>query len=144
MPEAIDSRFDSKWTPEPNTGCYIWVGALQSDGYGSFWVGEKTTKAHRFAFERAGGVLVDGMVLDHACRVRNCVNPAHLRQVTQRENVHAPGSEAVAAKHAARTHCPQGHEYSPENTKIHLGMRRCRECHRRDGRERYARKEVQP
>lgn len=115
--------FDTKWTPEPNSGCWLWTGALNRAGYGT--LGSRL--AHRLSFERAGNALVPGLVIDHLCRCRCCVNPKHMRQVTSRENTLAPGS-LVSAHCIARTHCPSGHEYSAENTRLYQGRRYCRAC----------------
>jgi hypothetical protein len=76
------------------------------------------------------------MVIDHLCRNRRCVNPAHLDQVTQQENLlRAPAT--FQAINAAKTACPQEHEYTPENTYLkrqsqgRSGFARvCRECER--------------
>ena len=138
-------RFDAKVTPEPNTGCWLWTASVSKAGYGLLNVDGKTTYAHRMAFERAGGVLIPGLELDHLCRNRSCCNPTHLRQVTRRENIMARGSLSPGKAHAAKTHCPQGHEYTPENTHMErLGNRfgrRCKACsnRRRSERKRRAR-----
>jgi hypothetical protein len=72
------------------------------------------------------------MDLDHLCRNRCCVNPAHLEPVTRKVNLgRSPlvGRGAGTAQ-TAKTHCPQGHEYTPENTRIARGKRYCKTCHR--------------
>jgi len=75
--------------------------------------------------------------IDHLCRVRCCVNPDHLEAVTHRENILR--GNTFAAVNAAKTHCPKGHEYTPENTRIHTGGRRqCIACSRAYDRARYA------
>lgn len=86
----ISRGFSHYVEPEPNSGCHLWTGALDSKGYGMFWVGSASQprqKAHRVAFLAAGGVIPAGMQIDHKCRVRCCVNPAHLEAVTCRENI---------------------------------------------------------
>ena len=114
------------------TGCWLWRGAL-ARGYGKVWDPRTHKKAlvHRLAFVLAGGVIPGGYQLDHLCRVRRCFCPAHLRPVTQQENLLAPGSLALVAREAALTHCPQGHPYSGDNLYTDpRGWRGCRECKR--------------
>jgi hypothetical protein len=79
------------------------------------------------------GPIPDGLVIDHLCRVRHCVNPAHMEPVTDREN--------VFRGFAAITHCPKGHEYTADNTYIppSTGSRECRRC-RAEQRRKYKRK----
>ena len=63
-------------------GCWEWSGAINTGGYGSFWNGIREVKAHRFAYELLCEQIRDGLTLDHLCRNRSCVNPAHLEPVT--------------------------------------------------------------
>lgn len=66
--------------------CWIWQKALNAGGYGVSWDGERTVVAHRLAYETFIGPIPEGLHLDHLCRVRACINPAHLEPVTQAEN----------------------------------------------------------
>lgn len=88
----LRERFDAKWTPEPNTGCHIWSGALNSAGYGSIGTGARghskaiVRAAHRIGWLLEHGTCPEGLVLDHLCRNPTCVNPRHLEPVTVGEN----------------------------------------------------------
>src|ERR1700721_2858484 len=89
----FEDRYDYFTIPEPNSGCYIWLGYMEPNGYGKIKVGYKsegtrrTTWAHLASYEHFIGPIPDGMDLDHKCRVRCCVNPNHLEPVTRKENV---------------------------------------------------------
>ena len=63
------------------TPCWIWQRALNQEGYGHAWNGEKVVRAHRMVYERHRGPIPSGADLDHLCRVRACVNPDHLEPV---------------------------------------------------------------
>ena len=122
-------------------GCWEWTAGKISDGYGHFWNSEqrRNESAHRVAYEALVGPIPDGLVLDHLCRNRGCVNPAHVEPVTNEENVRRGVSPSVA--NAKKTHCTSGHPYDAENTGIvsTTGERYCRECRRIRTRERRAR-----
>lgn len=75
-----------KYFREPNSGCWIWEGTVNSKGYAYTAYRGKTYRAHRLFFELQKGKIEKGLTLDHRCRVRCCVNPEHLSVVTQTEN----------------------------------------------------------
>lgn len=80
-------RFEGKFIPEPNSGCFLWLGKPQQRGYGQFTLGGTTKTAHRVAYEMYIGDVPDGMDVDHLCRNRLCVNTAHLEVVSHAENL---------------------------------------------------------
>lgn len=128
---GIEERLLSKVIPEPNSGCWLWVGAINSGGYGHITVANKTASAHRVSYRAFKCDVPDGMDLDHLCRIRCCVNPDHLEPVTRSINCRRGlTSQAGAAKQRAKTHCPRGHEYTPDNTYTHSGQRKCKTCRR--------------
>lgn len=123
--------------------CWLWTGSLTEHGYGHFGpVRGTTVKAHRFAYQQFVGPIPDDLPLDHLCRVRRCVNPAHLEPVTQRENL-LRGDTSTAA-FAAQTHCMRGHPlsgdnlYRPPNASNQRHCRACRRMAKRQSRARMA------
>jgi hypothetical protein len=116
-------------------GCWAWTGALTQRrprggwGYAIADIGGKTTQVHRAMYEHHRGPIPDGLTLDHLCRVRRCVNPAHLEPVTGQENTLR--GVGPTAENAVKTHCPKGHSYEGLNLYIDKsGRRHCRECRR--------------
>lgn len=124
--------------------CWLWLGAKDPHGYGTFWVSGRFVRAHRFAYQELTGPVAKGLYLDHLCRVRHCVNPDHLEPVTNRVNILR--GQSLSAQRAAQTHCTYGHEFTPENTYIvqPRGQRRCRKCAERLHREAGARLKANP
>lgn len=123
--------------PEPNTGCWFWMGQKTMAGYGRLYVSSPSygVYAHRFSYEQFKGPIPNGLVLDHLCRVVHCVNPDHLEAVTDRVNIMRGVSPFVAK--SQQITCKYGHN----DWRIKKnGTRDCRECSRRMGRERYRRK----
>lgn len=121
---SIQQRFESYYIPEPNSGCWLWLGSLDKDGYGRFFTFQ-TDRAHRYSYATAVAPIPDNMVIDHLCRVRCCVNPSHMRVVTNVENVMC--GEGRMAKLSRQTHCKRGH--SLENAYVSSkGYRACRVC----------------
>jgi hypothetical protein len=110
--------FDQRVIPEPNSGCWIWTGASDDWGYGRvYYKGRRpaSAMAHRLAYEHARGAIPDGLHLDHLCRNTYCVNPDHLEPVTCAENIKR-GNTGI--NNRSKTHCPQGHPYDAENTRV--------------------------
>ncbi|WP_329157515.1 HNH endonuclease [Streptomyces sp. NBC_01717] len=135
MSFELPARFWSKTREEDRgyeTPCLIWTRATQKPGYGKFsWQGESVL-AHRLAYEAVHGEIpdeIDGQraVIDHRCRVHPCVNVGHLEVVTNGANVLR--GETVVAANASKTHCSNGHEFTPENTaRNSRGNRTCVTC----------------
>lgn len=115
----------TRYTEDEN-GCWNYAGTINPAGYGQI----RQTTAHRYFWETIRGPIPAGLQLDHLCRNKRCVNPSHLEPVTHDENQRR---RAVLI-----THCPQGHEYTPENTVIKIRdgreKRSCRACHAVDAR----------
>lgn len=76
-----------KWAPFLGP-CWLWTGHLDRYGYANFGLGKhRMVKVHRFAYELLVGPIPEGLEIDHLCRVRHCVNPAHMEPVTHAENM---------------------------------------------------------
>lgn len=124
----------------PHLGnCWVWTGAHVPQGYGSIQHDGRQHPAHRISWLLSYGVMPTKHI-NHLCRNRSCVRPSHLEDVSNRENLlDSPITKATV--NAAKTHCPQGHPYSPENTRVvGRGLRQCIICVRERSREAYRRK----
>lgn len=111
------------------SGCLLWLGSKNENGYGVTTIHSKRVLAHRLSWELENGPIPEGLVIDHLCRVTSCVNPKHLRVVTSRVNVLA--GEGACARNARKTTCPRGHELAGDNLEpgqARYGWRVCRTC----------------
>lgn len=132
-------RFVEKFTINED-GCWVWIAGTTNGGYGRFKLEGKTQIATRFAWTVLVGDIPPGLVMahyrmdegpEHAPCTRACVNPAHLRPMTQGDNIRRGGTGAYTNNgswHKVKTHCPQGHPYNESNTYNYRGCRRCKAC----------------
>lgn len=122
-------RFWSKVDKRGPEECWNWV-AGKTAGYGGFHPSKEVTElAHRWSYREANGEIDPDLVLDHLCRNRACVNPAHLEPVSNIENLRRGAGYAL--ENGMRTTCINGHEYTIENTYVNPNKKndvRCRRC----------------
>lgn len=124
LPSSVPDRF---WDKVEVTGfCWNWTGAQKKSGYGNFCIDRVYYGPHRLAYRALVGEFDESLVIDHLCRNPRCVNPDHLEPVTIRTN-NVRGFGFVGAQSRV-TRCPQGHEYTPDNTYLQGAARSCRAC----------------
>lgn len=131
-------RIFSKIRVEPSTGCWLWTGSLNTGGYGNGTVRNVRVPIHRLLYAWLVEPLPRGLgrgipQLDHfVCDTRRCVNPSHLKLGPARDNVLR--GKSIAAKHAVRTHCKNGHPLPDAPNREDGSGRRCKLC-KRDARQ---------
>ncbi len=115
--------------------CWLWLRSCDSTGYGRFRSNRTSQAAHRVAYQLCIGPIPPGLTLDHLCKNRKCVNPAHLEPVTLKENILR--GDSPFAQHARQEVCKYGHPFNAENTAIRKDGtgRDCLICRRRRARE---------
>ena len=128
------TQLENFWSRvDKSSDCWLWTGSINRDGYGNVGISGQSYLTHRVAYTAIKGEIPPMLVIDHLCRVRNCVNPEHLEAVTNRENIARgfpgrtktpPGEERVT--------CKLGHRLTGYNAMTDgRGYVRCRECYRR-------------
>ena len=125
---TVEDRFWSKVGYTDYDGCWRWKGTISDTGYGVLSINHKPNYAHRLAYQFMIGQIPEGLTLDHLCRNRTCVNPAHLEPVTAGENVLRGNS--LNAINKRKTICVHGHPLSGDNlyTRPDNGNRQCKTC----------------
>ena len=122
----LREQFEDQYEVADN-GCWLWTGPQYAGtGYGRMRLLGGMVYAHRISYELYVGAIPDGLVIDHQCDTRLCVNYKHLKPVTQQENVLR--GIGLAAQHARNTHCLRGHLLDEDNIYLHGGRRHCRKC----------------
>jgi HNH endonuclease len=126
-------RFHAAIQVDP-TGCHLWTRSRNSRGYGVFYLDGKLRLAHRVAWLMAHGRWPsEDLKVDHICEVKACVNPDHLRELTNRENVcRSPLSPMNVYRNAVE--CRNGHPYDTTTRIDSNGWRVCSYCPSRRGR----------
>lgn len=126
LPQYRINDFWNKVEKGPN--CWNWTGTKSSFGYGIFSYRNTSLRAHRVSYELVIGKIPDDLVIDHLCRNRLCVNPAHLEAVESEVNVDR--GIGLTARNSRKSECSKGHPFDEINTYIRPGTswRSCRKC----------------
>lgn len=119
---------------DPETGCYLYTGSKNNDGYGQIQFEHMTMRTHKIGIYlqlNLDPMLPYGPQVNHKCSNKHCWNPEHVYIGDQQEN-HSDAMRArthTSIQSKSKTHCPNGHEYTEDNTHIDKrGCRRCRKC----------------
>ena len=130
VPKPPETRF-TRFIQKDSSGCWVWKG-WKRKGYGRFHFRGRDLNAHRWSYEHHVGPIPAGLEIDHLCRNRACVNPAHLEPVTREENLRRALLHQRSRPRPRRelTHCRNGHPYDGDNTYVNpkRGGKICRIC----------------
>lgn len=142
--KPLAQRIEERIERVTESGCWLWLGKINVDGYAKILLDgpqPKTVAVHRITYEAAKGPIPAGLQVDHLCRVRCCVNPAHLEAVSHHEN--QLRGFGWSGRNARKTHCRNGHPLEVGNIENglwqRLGYRKCLTCRRATARRYKAR-----
>ena len=132
---TTEERFWSKVNITDNDKCWEWKAGANGEGYGVFYPNGAIggpVRAHRYSYEITHGAIEPGKLILHSCDNPRCVNPHHLRQGTQSDNLMDREKRKRGNYYCSnRTACKNGHEYTSESTYItKKGTRECKICRR--------------
>lgn len=116
---------------EDSAGCWVWQG-WKDNGYGRIRSKGQVYKVHRVSYEYLVHEIPDGLVIDHLCSNRSCINPYHMEPVTQAINA----ARVDQTPKMNGTHCGNQHPLDIDNVYMYQGLRKCKTC-RRDTQRRF-------
>lgn len=121
--------------PEPNTGCILWFGASDKDGYGKMCINRKHLRTHRIVYEMHYGPIPEGRIVQHSCDTPSCCNIDHLVLGTYLSNMQDKVRKGrLRNQHMGKTHCKRGHDLTdPLNVRLGISSagnvkRGCKAC----------------
>lgn len=131
-------RFAERYTINPITGCWNWMGSINSKGYAYLWVPDepgkkspnrgRTLQAYKLGWIWKNGPILRGMDLHHKCDNPRCVNPDHLELLTRAEHQRISWN-TITGRNYRKRFCIRGHEFTPANTRRNKnGGRVCKLC----------------
>lgn len=127
-PYTYEELFWQKVDKRGPNGCWLWTSPLSFWGYGTCHWSGRPARVHRLTYEMFVGPIPEGYHVDHMCNVRHCVNPDHLQALSASEHM------SLTRARQDKSHCVNGHEYTPENLRINSkGARYCGQCMRDRG-----------
>ena len=129
--------FEDKFIPEPNSGCWLWIAAYNTNGYGYFRTGSmvnrtrRNEQAHRVSYKLYKGDIPQGLHVCHKCDNKSCVNPEHLFLGTVKDNMQDCVRKNRQKKpNTNALYCKNGHEFTKVNTSTRTDSKskRCKIC----------------
>lgn len=124
---SVEERFWTKVDIKHPNDCWEWKAFKGKDNYGWFHYKTGSETAHRVAYILTYGPIPQGLYVLHNCDNTRCVNPYHLKLGTQADNV-KDMKDRNRFYNSNKTHCINGHEFTPENTIERRGQRECATC----------------
>jgi HNH endonuclease len=129
--DAQIKRMLARTQVDEKTGCWLWQGPVSPEGYPRTALNlergvYKHMNAHTALWWLVESPIPSPLQLDHLCRIKRCINPAHMEVVTGRVNTLR--SNAITAINARKTHCKRGHPLSGDNLYLQGETRQCRTC----------------